>query len=100
MDSLVLAYVIDGKQIGMVQRTQDTGFAFKALQALGVTGERPWQYLDCHRTVETGVAGAIHFTHAARTNGSDNLIGPKPVTGSQLHEVSKYTVKCRYTDRC
>ena len=56
------------ENVGMVDRAQHSGFLLKALQAVAITGKGFWQNLDRDLARQTGVACAIDFPHAARTD--------------------------------
>ena len=67
---VALLDAINLRDVGMVQRRQNLGFALKPRQPLGILGEGGGQHLDCYITVEAGVAGTVDLTHAARPNGA------------------------------
>ena len=60
------AYVVNGENIGMVDRAQHAGFMLEALQTVWIAGESFRQNLDRDFACQTGVARAIDFAHAAR----------------------------------
>jgi hypothetical protein len=51
----------------MIQRCQQTRFAFQPTAAVGVGGELPGQDLDRDVAPELRVAGAVDLPHPART---------------------------------
>src|SRR5712692_2245341 len=77
MDVTLGAYVVNGEKIRMVERAQDAGFVLEALQAIRVAGKYRRQNLDGDRAIEPRVARAIHFSHAARTQGRLDFVRPE-----------------------
>src|ERR1700730_14650155 len=57
---------VDGRDVGMVERGQDLGFALEASHAFGVAGERFGEDLQRNIALQLGVARAVHLAHAAR----------------------------------
>jgi hypothetical protein len=68
---------MDGEDVGMRQHSHGAGFALEACLAVGVVGEWFGQDFDGDLAAQAYIAGAIHLSHAARTEGSDNLVRPK-----------------------
>jgi hypothetical protein len=66
---------VDLGDVGVVQRGEDFGFAGEAGEAFGVAGELGWEELDGYFAIESGVAGAPDFAHAAGADGAEDLIG-------------------------
>jgi hypothetical protein len=60
----------------MIQRTQDSGFVFEALQSVGVGGESGGQDFDCDGAPKARVKGFVDLAHASSANGGLNSIGP------------------------
>ena len=51
----------------MVQRGQDFGFPLKPGEPIAISHHRGRQDLDGDLTLQLGIGGPIHFTHAAAT---------------------------------
>jgi hypothetical protein len=62
----MLAEVVNGKDVGMIQRGDCLRLLLKAPQALGIAGESCRQNLDRNFAVQARVAGAVDLSHAAR----------------------------------
>ena len=58
----------------MIQRRQHPRFALKSRQPFGIVRERFRKNFDGYVAPEFVVAGLIHLSHPARTNGANNLI--------------------------
>src|SRR5262249_15633585 len=65
------------------------GFAFEALERLGVRSEVLGQDFHSDVTAEARVAGAVNLAHAAFAERGPDLVGTKLGTGCQCH--------CRYS---
>ena len=62
LDAVRLFQAMDAAYVGMVQRGQDFGFAFKPGEAIRIGRECFGQHLQRHISVEFGVAGSIYLT--------------------------------------
>jgi hypothetical protein len=73
--SVLLPDVMDGKDIGMIERSNGARFLLKAMQPLAFSGERLRQ--NFHRNIAPlpDVAGAIHFAHPTSAQRRLNFIG-------------------------
>src|SRR5690348_17540078 len=69
----------------MVERSQHLGFALEPRHAPGVSSERFRQYFQRDVALQPGIAGAIHFAHAARADRREDLVGSESVPGSIIH---------------
>lgn len=61
----MVADIIECANVGMVQREDSSGFAFKPLLGLRIFGEVRWKNLDCDRAIKPCVERTIHLTHPA-----------------------------------
>ena len=61
----VLADVVDGDDVGMVEGRSGLRLQEEAPRALGIGHRRRVEQLDGHRAPEARVAGAVQHTHAA-----------------------------------
>ena len=74
--SLVLTEVVDGADVGVVERRGGARLALKALEGLAVLGHLRGQELDRHLAAEIGVLGLIDDPHAATSQlGDDSVVG-------------------------
>ena len=69
----------------MRERGNGLGLAFETRERLTVVCETLGQDLDCHVTVQPGIPGAIHFAHATRAEGRQDLVGSETRAGGQRH---------------
>ena len=84
-DDVAIAHIVDGDDIGMIQRGDGARFEFEALAAHGIVGHVGRQDLQRDVASEARIAGAIHFTHAARAEGRDDFVGAEVVAGRERH---------------
>ena len=63
----MLSDVVDGADVGVVERRSGTSFAPEAFQCLWILGYIIGQELESHETPELGVLGLINHPHAAAT---------------------------------
>ena len=59
--------VIDGYDVGMIQRGRCAGFVLEASATIGVAGECGLQDLDRDVTIQPRVSREVHHTHTAET---------------------------------
>jgi myo-inositol-1(or 4)-monophosphatase len=79
VDAVGFADVVDGDDVGMVQRRGRAGLALEAADALLVLGEAHRQELERHLAPQTVVLGEINLAHAA---GAEKAL--HPVVGDLL----------------
>jgi hypothetical protein len=77
--ALFLADVVDGANVGMIQRGRRLGFALEPAQSLGIAGDIVRKELERDETMKAGVLRLVDDTHAAATQLFDN-----PVVGDGL----------------
>jgi len=75
--------------VWMVERRYRARLALKPLAEEGITRNLRQQDLDRNSAIQTRVAGAIHFAHAARTNSGNNLVGAEAGAGNEGHGVER-----------
>ena len=78
-DQVIGADVVKLTNIGMIERSDRSGFAFKSLGELGLGN------FDGDHTVKPCVAGLVNLSHATRSNGRDDLVRAKSVAGRKRH---------------
>ena len=74
---------MDVRDVGVIQGGEDLCFTLEASEAIRIGGEGCWQDLKRDIPIQFRVARPIHLTHAARTDGSENLVGTKVFAGCQ-----------------
>jgi hypothetical protein len=72
--ALVLAHVVDGTNVGMVQRRGRARFALEALLRGRVGGPLRRQELDGDDAAQSRVLGLVHHAHAARAQLLENPV--------------------------
>ena len=80
-DAIVRPQLKDHQDIGMIQRGCGARFLFEAPQAVGIGREKRGQDFDGDIASKLRIAGAVHFAHPTRTNGSGDFIGAEPRAG-------------------
>ena len=70
----VLADLVNGADVGVIQRRRRTGFATETLQGLRVHGHIIRQKLQSHEAAEFGVFGLVDHTHAAPAELLDDAV--------------------------
>ena len=71
---LLLADVINGADVGMVQSRGRLGLPLKAGQSLGVAGDVIGQELECHKTMKASVFSFVYHSHPPATDLLDNAV--------------------------
>ena len=86
---IALLEVVNGGDVGMIQRRECTGLAFESGEAVGILRQRGGQDLQRHVAPEPRVARPIHFAHPAGPEWTKHLIGTE--TGADVeHGSSDY----------
>ena len=78
---------VDCPDVRMIERCEQSCFAFEARQAIGVRRERRRQDLQRDVAPELGIARAIHFAHPAGPEQRDDLVDADPGSRRQSHAV-------------
>jgi hypothetical protein len=65
---------VDGPDVRMIERCEQSCFAFEARDAIGVSRERRRQDFQRDVAPKPGVACAIHFAHPAGPEGTEDLV--------------------------
>jgi hypothetical protein len=74
MLALVLADVVDGADVRVVERGGGAGFALKPLDGLWIAGQLRWQKLQRDASAEANVFRLINHTHPAAAKLVDDAI--------------------------
>ena len=84
-DQRAVLEAVDVRDVGMIERRQRARLALEPRQPVGVRGERVGEHLDRHVPLQPRVARAIDDTHPARSQRSDDLVGPDAGAGAERH---------------
>ena len=76
---------VDVPDVGVVQRSEDFGFAFKTSETIWVIGEGLGQHLEGYVPVELGVPRSVDLAHAAFADLGGDLVGAEGGAGGQGH---------------
>src|SRR5487761_2086754 len=76
-DDVAVANVVNGDDVRMIQRRHGPRFAFEACPSRGIARYFPAKNLERDVAREARIARTIHFTHAARAQRSEYLVGAK-----------------------
>jgi hypothetical protein len=82
--AVVGAHVMDGEDVGVVQRGDSTGLDLEAPQPIGVSGDVLVEDLDGDVAPQPGIASAVDLPHAARTEALHELVGPRREPGETV----------------
>ena len=82
----VSAHVEDGEDARMVEGGHCPRLPLEALEAFLVLRHLPGQDLDRHVPSQAPVARAVHLAHAARAEGSDDLVRSQAESGRKGHQ--------------
>ena len=72
--AFVLADIVDGEDVRVIERRGGAGFLLEAAQTVGITGELGGQHLDRDLATESRVFCQIDLAHSAGAELRDNLI--------------------------
>ena len=72
--ALVFASIVNGADIGVIERGGGFGFALKTCQGLGIFGEFAGKKFKSDETVQAGVLGFINHAHSATTQFFDDAV--------------------------
>ena len=79
------AKVVDGDDVGVVERGDGAGLALEAAAVIGAGGACPREDLDGDVAIEPGVAGAVDLAHAADPeSGLDLVVAEAEIGGSGI----------------
>src|SRR5262249_42342825 len=78
----ILFKTVDGRDVWMIQRGEDFGFALEAGQAIRICAHRRWQHLDGDLSLQIDVGGPVHFAHSAFAELVDDSIWAERITWS------------------
>ena len=79
----VFADVVDGADVGMVQRGGGAGFAFEAFQRLGVVGDVFREEFEGDEAAQAGIFGFVDYAHATAAEFFDDAIVRNGLAGQR-----------------
>jgi hypothetical protein len=79
---------VDGRDVRMVQRSEDFGFALKAREPIIVSGEGGRQNLDRDLTLQVGVGCPIHLAHPALADLCGDFVNAEAGTRGEGQSVA------------
>ena len=82
---VVLADLIDGEDVGMIERCGRLRFLFEAAKTFVIMRKGHRQDLDRDLAPERRLPRAIHLAHPAGAKQRDDLVGPQADTRRQFH---------------
>src|SRR6185503_6070569 len=88
-DQIVVADVVEGADVRMVQRRDRLRLALEARAQIGSMCELRRQDLDGDAAIEPGVAGAVDLAHPARAERPDDLVWTEARSWGELHRAAR-----------
>jgi hypothetical protein len=76
---------VDGRDVGMVERGEDAGFATEARDPIGIVDEGRRQGLDRDVAAEPRVVRPVDFTHPPGAERRDELVRPEARAHEERH---------------
>jgi hypothetical protein len=77
---------VDGGDVWVIQRGEHFGFALKARQPVGVSGQRGREDLDGNLALQLRVRRPVNLPHAARAERPEDVVGAEARAIGQGHE--------------
>ena len=71
---ILFADIVDGKEVGMIERGDGASLLLETAEAVGVAGEGFGEHFERDLAAKAGVAGAVDFAHAAGTQRRNDLV--------------------------
>src|SRR5262245_22216010 len=84
MRAISFADLVNGQNVGMVERRGRLRFAFETAHAIQILNEGGWQYFERDLAFESGVLGQKDFAHSALAELADDLIRPDAAPDRRL----------------
>ncbi len=79
VDPVLAADVMEGANVGVVQAGDGLRLALEPLLQIRVRGDMLGEDLDGDGSIESRVSRFVHFPHAARADGVDDLVRAEPL---------------------
>jgi hypothetical protein len=80
-----MANVMQSADVGMTQAADCSSFSFKSLAQFWVSGMVIWKDLDGNDSVETSIAGAVHFAHPASADTREDFVRAQTFARENRH---------------
>src|SRR6185436_2459871 len=98
---LVLADVVQGADVGVIESADRLGLALEALAAIGIGCRFIRQDLDRDGAIEPAVLRPVDLTHPARAERRDDFVRAEAGAGSQAHGLANlYSKLAIIADAC
>ena len=88
---LVLADVMNGENVGVVERRHRPRLLLKAMQAVSFAGERCRKNFEGHIASQAGIRRAINFSHAACANQRLDFVRTEFSARGERHAARNYS---------
>ena len=84
--TLVFLEIVDGGNVGMIERGQNFGLTLEAAYAFGIVAELLGKNLDCDFALQLQVARGVNLSHPALADQGRNFIGAELSSNTYGHE--------------
>jgi len=81
----MLSDVVDGGDVGMIERARRLGFLLEAPQTIRIRREGGEQHLDRDVALQPLIPRPVHLPHPARADGREDLVGAEAGTRREAH---------------
>ena len=78
---------VDRRDVWVIERREDFGFALESRQAIRVASKRRRQHFDRHGSFQVGVGGFVDFPHPADADERGDLVDAESSAGSEAQTV-------------
>jgi hypothetical protein len=78
---------VDMRDVGMIERREDFGFALESRQPFAIVGDISGEDLDGDLALQPRIARPIHLSHTAGAKLRDDLVRTDLLSGSKGHEI-------------
>ena len=85
INSVLMSYVVEDADVGMVQTCDRSCFAFESLAQFRTVSEMSRKNFDGDIAIEPRIAGFVHLSHSARTDRREDFVGPQTCAGDYRH---------------
>ena len=84
-DAVLVAEVVNGKDVRMRQRRDGLRFALEPCERIGIRGDGLGEDLDRDVSIELLVPRLVHLPHPASTDGGEDLVGAEMGARAKRH---------------
>ncbi len=86
---LVRPDVVDGGDVGVIEKSRGFRLLLEPAQAIGVLRERRGQDLDRDLSAEARVLRTVHLAHSAGADRTEDLVGAQARAGRERHAAAR-----------